>query len=973
MSSFLLSYYSVGYITTAIMAVVISVYLSAQRNKSSQTWFLISYFIFQACLSIGYIVWFSFYTPSAAYATYIVYSAWVGFIFLLQFAYHFPRNIHPRESKIALAVSLIVSFFGYAMHVSQTQPMTVEFKLATHNYTLGSGGSVELLSIVFLISSIWTAVIFFRKTIAFSQGQIELGKGGDERNIHAESGFSKSVLGRYASLADTSPSGDNDAKASRDIFIVSMISVLISFFFVLHETGAIEYGLFAHIQIGFTIVFYLLLAVCYINRFHGPASFMFKLVGLSLAAVLIVMSATTMITGHHMDVSDDQDVREEVFYVKKLVTTQDFAGMPERVHYVVSLPLEQTDDGEAEIELEFAGNINFQLSSMIEGVINAFPISSLNGLADSEMPGALSKPVCLSSNNGTNYINYGFILNGRLYLAGYNYYNYRENMSRFSNAMACVILVAAMVIIAGFPVFINIGLVKPLTRLISGYRNATQAGSDLEHSINGPGGNGIFSGSFNNMLSAALASNRALPANPVKPVKSVQSDAPDKKLLDELRKVRDELRVAKSQQDNDYFHASLFVKPFSSNKSKSRAVKVDYIVKQKKQFQFNKWNKQLGGDICSADAVSINDKPYTVFINADAAGDPFQGASCALTLGVVFESLAGRISNSIYPELWLEEYFVELQRVFMKFDGKMKMSLVFGLVDDNLGVLYFINAEHPRTILYRNGKASFIEDKPVARRLGTAGPNNSLRVIVRQLEPGDVVVTGSHGRDNTLTHIGKGSPVINRDKSRFLKRVNESGGKLEKLLETIQEHGDLTTDISLLRIGYLENHTPEKPKPQNREIGDLINKSIKSRQDGKLADAYLAIKEANKIEKNDPAVLKELIQVNVLLKNYKNASNYADVYIELFPLDTNSMYVASFCGKNANDLQKAAVIGERLRLREPELVKNIVNLAHIYMMMNNNARADFMAKSALKLEPQNKTAQNIASSMENRLKKDAET
>ncbi|MBP6738990.1 MAG: SpoIIE family protein phosphatase, partial [Leptospiraceae bacterium] len=35
--------------------------------------------------------------------------------------------------------------------------------------------------------------------------------------------------------------------------------------------------------------------------------------------------------------------------------------------------------------------------------------------------------------------------------------------------------------------------------------------------------------------------------------------------------------------------------------------------------------------------------------------------------------------------------------------GSMLMSLVFGLIDERTGVMYFLNAEHPDMVLYRDG------------------------------------------------------------------------------------------------------------------------------------------------------------------------------------------------------------------------------------------------------------------------------
>ena len=49
----------------------------------------------------------------------------------------------------------------------------------------------------------------------------------------------------------------------------------------------------------------------------------------------------------------------------------------------------------------------------------------------------------------------------------------------------------------------------------------------------------------------------------------------------------------------------------------------------------------------------------------------------------------------------------------------MLMSIIIGLIEEETGILYYINAEHPKMILYRNKKAEFIESEYQYTKLGT--------------------------------------------------------------------------------------------------------------------------------------------------------------------------------------------------------------------------------------------------------------
>ncbi|EMO03792.1 stage II sporulation protein E domain protein, partial [Leptospira interrogans serovar Icterohaemorrhagiae str. Verdun HP] len=189
----------------------------------------------------------------------------------------------------------------------------------------------------------------------------------------------------------------------------------------------------------------------------------------------------------------------------------------------------------------------------------------------------------------------------------------------------------------------------------------------------------------------------------------------------------------KIQQDGDYFLTSLILDPLNRNQVENDFIVLEGFSKQKKRFQFKQWKKEIGGDIIIADEICLKNRKCLVFVNGDAMGKSIQGASGALVLGVVFRSFISRTKtvssyHSKPPELWLKECFLELQNIFESFDGSMLVSVVLGLVDLESGVLFFLNAEHPPTVLYRNGVATFIENKLELRKIGITGLESKMKV-----------------------------------------------------------------------------------------------------------------------------------------------------------------------------------------------------------------------------------------------------
>ena len=239
----------------------------------------------------------------------------------------------------------------------------------------------------------------------------------------------------------------------------------------------------------------------------------------------------------------------------------------------------------------------------------------------------------------------------------------------------------------------------------------------------------------------------------------------------ELQNTLEEISNLKEKQDGDYFLTSLLLKPLAKNEVDSDSVNVEFLTRQHKRFHFRKWDEELGGDMSIAHTIVLRDKTYTVFLNGDAMGKSLQGAGGALVLGVVYNSLISRtrsdIHRHLFPEHWIREAYRELQDIFVSFDGSMLISVVIGLLEDETGMLYFLNAEHPEVVLYRNNTAEFLHEKTL-RKIGTTGINRFLVVNTFQLKPDDVIFVGSDGRDDILMGLDEeGNRIINDDENEF--------------------------------------------------------------------------------------------------------------------------------------------------------------------------------------------------------------
>lgn len=430
----------------------------------------------------------------------------------------------------------------------------------------------------------------------------------------------------------------------------------------------------------------------------------------------------------------------------------------------------------------------------------------------------------------------------------------------------------------------------------------------------------------------------------------------------ELRETLRTVEELKNQQDGDYFLTSLLIKPLGINRTGGKKAKVDFFIKQKKNFTFKGKENEIGGDICIAQEIILRGKEYTVFLNADAMGKSLQGAGGILVLGAAFHSILQRTMHSeatysLYAEKWIKNAFTELHRLFQGFEGSMLVSLVLGVLDEEAGLLYYINAEHPWSVLYRDGKASFLEESLQYRKLGTPGAEEIMTVKTFPLEPGDVLVVGSDGRDDLEFHSSDGEKFMNEDESLFLKLVEASETDLSNLVSSLENQGRITDDLSLLRIEYQPG--ARKKSKFGKEVQALSSKARERLKNKEIVEAIRLLEEALQLSPENQIIKRDLIRLQYRNSDFEKACKYLESYLEENPGDTDMIYIGSFCFKKIGDLQKSLELAERVQLRNPGITANLSHIADLNFKLGRPEKASQFARLVLELEPEHEKASAI--------------
>ncbi|MBX7056702.1 MAG: SpoIIE family protein phosphatase [Leptospirales bacterium] len=889
------NFYSVGAMIAAIMSLAVSLSLVSLPGRSRATLNLGLALLLNSTLNLGYVVCSSWYAPEAAlHRWFTVFGGITQSVFLTQFFFLFPQPIYPRLRRSLLVMQLLVVVAVMVYWILHTLQAPRIYQINAHlwNFDADQYGTNT--------ANVIGVFALFQSVLGVWRGIVSRGRG---RLACFLIGLVLFVVGVGQSIASKlTQEGRIDRSLYQILYTLSVILALFS------------------------------IAIVYLNGTADRSSFMIKVVGVSLLTILLIFMGISYFELRDREAAYDTLRRDRIALA---------LGLGQRF-----------DDLEYIRPLAPPGPALYQRDASLQlDTLQAAP-----GYDPSRSAASNSRGYRLSADGLVHYVSYGFRnpADGALLEAGFNYRKYRAAMHEAARRFVAILSVSMLVIVAGYPFFFRNVLIIPLRRLIAAVRRVNEGDLTAQTPVQIEDEIGYLSRSFNGMVASIREARQGL---------QDYADQLEQKVHErtaELEQSLHKVQELKSQQDGDYFLTSLLLRPLSANRSRNENVAVEFLVRQMKKFSFRHWSEEIGGDLCMAHSVRLRERNYAVFMNADAMGKSMQGAGGALVLGAVFEALIERTqlapdARSQHPERWLKNAFVELHKVFEVFDGSMLVSLVLGLVDDETGLLYYINAEHPYSVLYRDGKAAFVEESLIFRKLGTLGLDGRISIRTLQLEPGDIIICGSDGRDDLRITGADGAPMIQEDETAFLRHVEKGDGLLPKIYSAVLDFGQQTDDLSLIRIAFKEDHALGRDAA-SEETQRNLNGARELLAAGDANGAVRLLEAVIARDAENRKALRLLATAYFRLKRYDRAAQIAEDYTLLRPADTDFLFLTSYCNKKVGRYDLAADFGERVRLREPDHVQNLTLLAEVHLRLGNMSRARLLAEHALQREPENQRA-----------------
>lgn len=412
----------------------------------------------------------------------------------------------------------------------------------------------------------------------------------------------------------------------------------------------------------------------------------------------------------------------------------------------------------------------------------------------------------------------------------------------------------------------------------------------------------------------------------------------------ELRTALTDVSRLKEQQDADYYLTTFLFKPLCINRNSSEYITTEFFLKQKKEFSFRDKKGEIGGDICITANLLFRESDGTVnrylfATNADAMGKSIQGAGGAIVYGtaintIIASSTANNRVLETSPREWLMRMYRELHNIFLSFDGSMLVSGVFMLLNEHNGNAYYINAEHPWTILFRDNKPEFIEQDLMLRKLGADIPGHTLTVKEFSFRPGDVLFLASDGRDDIVLKEAENGQnrIINEDEKAILDIILQGSGSLQKTVETLQSTGGFSDDLSIIRIEVIGFN----PDPIERErIIESTKVSVRER----LSHIKTLI------QKKDFSGAATALQETSSELNIENVPQYY-ILLSRIQLNDGQLHMAR------ESLEKALRLGH-------EAAPTYKSLGNIFYKLKMKKEAVEAWEKAMLLNPEDKSLRNL--------------
>jgi PAS domain S-box-containing protein len=429
MDWFRLSSLSIGSLSTTIVLGVITVYLLSLKQKTTDTWYLTGYLGVLFLLLLSYTLRYSLFTPLALNTGQVSNLIVFGVACLIQFAYHYGGDAHPRESRLLLIVSLTGAAVVWTVQFFRDVPATYDFRAEYFTYEYGPS-----IAAVTLCGYLWAIFVLLRKTVRFSR----LLDPGSKR------GVLKCLL---------KPLG-RPGRSSRSFALLTLAMTVVAILYLLFQTEVISRATYALLFNAASLVIALFIVTVYVNNAAQPVTFLVKLVGIPLAVVLVTFGILASILSPVLNRTLSDRYQSEVERVFQAAAADNLVFLSREIAFVARPSAPPVYRGTVTQEM---------VSRVVAASGERGLLPGRGGLTPRFLYLDLYDPE-------TFFILYEQSFQGRPLRVAFRYDEYRLSVHRFWVQLVIIVFAVTAFVLVFFPFIFDRSLLYPLRRLLGAFR-----------------------------------------------------------------------------------------------------------------------------------------------------------------------------------------------------------------------------------------------------------------------------------------------------------------------------------------------------------------------------------------------------------------------------------------------------------------------------------------------------------------------
>ena len=454
MQLFYLTPFSLSVLNVAIMLTLMNIFLWRIPNKLPATQQLLIFLIGVDVVFIAFFYIFSSLNLSlATIAWWSLHSVVFFILFLIQFAYHYPRLYFKQESKNVFIGFLLISTAVYAYYIYHTTQIDPIFDPSASMFIyLGT----HEIGILVGLELFWIMAIFTRQIKKLQQ----------PKNSNA-------------------PQNESQAAAIRKIVLLLFSPIIFLILIVFAYLELASWEIISHLLGTGMMIFVLLFIVIYLNNALEPSSLQIKMISISLGAILVVLGFSTAITMNLHKESFLSLKQVEIEGSRSDISAGQFSNLPKEISYVV-----------------LANKILYRgadFTNMLSGETK-----------DWEGTWLFRKITPLDPS--TYFIAHNLTIANKEYEIGYRYQLFRAHSHKMAKQLLYIMFGAVFFIVIAFPMFFSRSLFKPLRKLLGGVDSMEKGILNVDLPVGVRDEIGVLTQSFNSMVGSVRESREQLHA-----------------------------------------------------------------------------------------------------------------------------------------------------------------------------------------------------------------------------------------------------------------------------------------------------------------------------------------------------------------------------------------------------------------------------------------------------------------------------